>query len=718
MKPKPIGRRKIDLWLAATAVVSACLNLYGIWRDTTANAYYTAAVASMLQSWHNFFYASFDPGGFVTVDKPPVAFWIQTASAWLFGLHGWSVILPQALAVIGAVLLAYALVKPTYGVASARIAAVVAACALIAAAVSRTNNVDSMLVFLLLLATWLLFRAARRRSIGNLLGAFAVIGVGFNVKMLQAYMVLPSFYLFYLLAFKVKWTRKLGIGIAAAFLLVATSLSWAVVVDSVPANERPYIGSSQTNSVLELALGYNGLSRLTGDRSGGSGVSSLFAGGDAGGQNAPSPGGADGGFRAGAPDGGGQPGFGRGGNGGGGMFNTGTPGVLRLFQSELAGQISWVLPFVSFAAVALLAGIRLRGGLTDKQRESLFWLGWLLPAMAFFSVAGFFHPYYLIMLSPPIAALAGAGAVEMWEQYRSRTGWTSWLLPAAIAGTTLFELVVLRPYAATIGSGWLYAVGIAGFGTALALTAARACFGLARLAAAGSMAALLAAPLYWAATPIIYGGNSMLAEAGPGRVGNGGPPAMQAMANPPAGGKDSQLAYGDGRGLPRDGSGTQDGAPGGQPNGAIGGPLGAPGGAAGGGTGQSVDDALLSYVTAHNTGEKFLFATTSAGTAEAYIIETGKPVMAMGGFSGSDPILTVDKLQQLVEDKAIKYFVLDGGFGGGFGGGRGGGSADVQAWIREHAVQIPSSEWAAGWNGAQASAGAGAVRTTLYEAVL
>lgn len=193
-------KRELDIFLILILLASAFLNIYNIWNDDTVNPYYTAAVTSMMQSFHNFFYASFDAAGFITVDKPPITFQIQTISALIFGMHGWSVILPQALAGVGSVLLMYLLIKPTFGKTAARIASFIMACTPIAVAVARTNNVDALLVFFLLLATWLLFKAIRKGKLIWLLAAFFVVGVGFNTKMLQAYMILPAFLLFYLIA--------------------------------------------------------------------------------------------------------------------------------------------------------------------------------------------------------------------------------------------------------------------------------------------------------------------------------------------------------------------------------------------------------------------------------------------------------------------------------------------------------------------------------------
>lgn len=651
-----------------------------------ANAYYTAAVTSMLQSWHNFFFASLDPAGFITVDKPPVTFWIQTLFAYIFGVHGWSVILPQALAGVGSVLLLYILIKPQFGITAARFAALTMACSPIAVAVSRTNNIDSLLVFTLLLGTWMLFKGIHSQKPAWIIGAFAMIGVGFNMKMLQAYMILPAFYLFYLLAYKSTWIKKAAIMTAATIVLLVVSLSWAVAVDTIPQASRPYIGGSQTNSVLELAFGYNGMQRLTGMNRGGNGNPGSAAK-DSDMSNQPQNQNDDGRMRDGTvpegfdPNGSMQPGnvplningnrdqtaFPGGNNapGGGmsgGMFGTGAAGPLRLLQSELSGQISWLLPFAAFACLGLLAGIRRRKPLTVKQNETLFWMAWLLPGMAFFSIAGFFHQYYLIMLAPPIAALVGAGWAELWEHYRANQGWPRWLLPAALLVNTAFELYILRPYQSQIGVGWLIGIGTAGIGVTLILILAAKKEKLTSMAAATGILVLLAAPLYWAATPIIYGGNSSLPEAGPTKT--------------------------------QQGSGVRQGM--------------------GGNMNASVDTSLIDYLSKNNTGEKYFLITTDAGTAESYIISSGKAVVAMGGFSGSDPALTVDKLTQMVNNREVKYFLIPSGSNVGGGGGFGGGSTEVLSWIRAHSTEVPKSEYQSTGNTTGGSMGRDGEKT-LYK---
>ncbi|WP_379127772.1 glycosyltransferase family 39 protein [Paenibacillus sp. sgz500958] len=724
---KKLGSDRI---LLIILLLAAFLYGYGIWNDQYANTYYTTAVGSMLQSFHNFFYASLDSAGSVTVDKPPVTFWIQTLSASIFGLYGWSVILPQVLGGMGSVLLVYLMVKPAFGRTAASLAALAMATTPVAAAVSRTNNIDAMLVFTLLLAAWFLFRGIRRNRIGNLMAAFALIGVGFNEKMLQAYMVLPAFYLFYILAAKVNWKKKTGVLAACTAVLLVVSLSWTVIVDAIPASKRPFIGSSGTNSVLNLAFGYNGVSRLTGDRSTGGGTGGAFPGmngnempswnGSTGGRiqgQAPGNGaqgqmpgsgmqgqipgngtrgqmpgnGADGQGRQFGADGG-QGNRGGMNAGGGGMFNTGTAGPLRLFQSELSGQASWLLPFVLFGCIALFAGLR-RKNFTQKHKEAVFWLAWLVPAMGFFSIAGFFHQYYLIMMAPPIAALAGAGWAELWQAYRARSGWLSWLLPAATLVTAVFQWYIIHPYDETIGSGWsigILAGGILVTGVLVVIRSSNKPFVYA--AGVAGLMVLLVGPLYWAATPITYGSNSMTPIAGPDGAsgGMGGGFAMNGGGMP--GGQNGQFA------------GLQGGALQGRGAPNSGAAAGANRISFGRGITAGVNENLLAYLKEHNSGQKYLFAAMDYGTAGPYIIDEDASVVILNGFNASDTVYTADTLRALVESGQVKYFLVSSG---GMGGGGRGGNSELTSWITENGTEVPAAEW-------QGTEGGG----TLYEVTL
>lgn len=720
-------KKRLDVFLILIVLLAMFLYGYNIWTDQYVNTYYTTAVASMLQNFHNFFFASLDSAGSVTVDKPPVAFWIQTISAYIFGLHGWSVILPQALAGVGSVLLIYFLVKPSFGVVAARLSALAFACTPIAAAVSRTNNIDSLLVFTLLLATWLLFRSVKLSSIWSLFGSFAVMGIAFNMKMLQAYMVLPAFYLFYLLAAKVNWKKKIGFLTGATAIMLVISLSWAVIVDSIPENKRPYIGSSETNSVLELAFGYNGISRLTGNQ----GVpgskenqqpsqNNMWGMPNDGAENGKQEVPADKGVPnandqsqplqgnneviqndntqngANLPKGNGDgPPIGKnGGPGGkvGGMFGTGEKGPFRLFQSELSGQSSWLLPFIAIASISLLASVR-RKNITLKHKEAVFWLAWLIPVMVFFSIAGFFHHYYLIMLAAPIAALFGAGWAQLFEDYKNNTGWKSWLLPIAVVGTAGFQWYIIHPYSDVIGAAWSFGIAAAGTIFTLLLVWFKCKKNqLPFMLHIAGLLILLIGPLYWAATPITYGGNSMLPQAGPSSADGQGVP--------------------DGSGIPneRDHALTENHM---QVPSTSGKPSGMLGNKQRGMDNESLDDKTLSYLKKNNTGEQYLFATTSYQTAAPYIIDKGESVITMGGFSGSDPVYSVEKLKELVVSGKIKYFLISNE-------GMRGGSSEVTKWIQENGEEIPSEEWQTIKNGEKESMNMGGPRrsNTLYKVTL
>ncbi|MCY8238470.1 glycosyltransferase family 39 protein [Bacillus inaquosorum] len=662
--------KRFDLVLILILLAAAFLNTYNIWQDDTANQYYLAAVKSMTQSFHNFFYASFDPSGFVTVDKPPVVLWIQTIFALIFGVHTWSVILPQALAGVGSVFLLYRMIKPAFGIGAARIAALVMTLTPIAAAVSRTNNIDSMLVFTLLLGSACLLRAVKQDKLVWLLTAFALIGLAFNMKMMQAFMVLPAFVLFYLIASRVSLKKKTGSLILSLVLLTGLSISWAVVVDSTSSSSRPYVGSSQTNSVLELAFGYNGTERLLGQTTGlaqgdinaagggnmqnhntmqapnsseSSGNSKLD--GSAANQNgnqsfgnhsqAPQPptgqNGTSNGGGGTRPTGGNGPGNGGPGGGGGksmNMFGTGDAGPLRLFQSALSGQISWMLPF---ALIGLLGGIvswyRDRRGQAAEMKETIFWAAWLVPVAGFFSIAGFFHQYYLIMLAPPIAALSGIGWYTMYRLYKNNKDWASCLLPAAVLITAAFQVYILSAYTSQIGSVWMYVLGLSGLGITLALLMLKRSHPFSKQLTIISLCVLLLTPVYWSATPLLYGGNSVLPESGP---------QLKSSAN------------------------------------------------GGNMFSSEVDTGLLSYLRKHNTGEEYLFATLTTVTAAPYIIHENESVMAMGGFNGTDPILTVSELKKLVKEGKVKYFLLSGNNSG---------NSELVSWIKKNGKEISSDEY-------------------------
>ncbi len=632
------------LALVGVMLISLFMNFYQLGQNGFGNLYYAAGVRSMLDNLHNFFFVSFDPGGFVTLDKPPLGFWLQVVSAKFFGFTPFSMFLPQALAGVLSVLLLYHLVRRHFGVAAGLLAALALAISPISVLTNRNNTIDSTLVLVMLLGAWTVMRAAETGKLRWLLLTAALVGLGFNIKMLEAYLVVPAYGLLYLLAAPRRIWVRIGQLALAALLMLTISLSWAVAVDLTPAASRPYVGSSQNNSEISLALGYNGVQRLLGQFG--------FGGRNSGSANGNTtrpfpPAGTGGGTVTGdfprpGSGGSGQPPQGMGGNGGG-MFNTGNPGLLRLFNEPLGGQIVWLLPMALLGMLALAWQRRPRFR-EDKQQQSLIlWGTWLLTMAVFFSVASFFHQYYLSTLAPAICALFGIGVVVMWQDYRRSSHNKSgsykrgWLLPLALLLTALeqIHIVVSDP---TWGTWLIPLIAIPCTLVAMVLFAARLIPHLqlnTRVLVTALCLGLLALVLtsaVWSVIPVLANEASGLPVAGPSGQSFGGP---------------------------------------------------------GGGSG-TVDSKLISYLEAHRDGAKYLVATASSNEADSIILATNQPVMALGGFSGSDPILTTAQLAALVKNGTVRFFLLNSGRG--FGGGPGGQSA-LTTWVKQHCTIVPASQW-------------------------
>ena len=271
-KDQPIERPTSawsPLWqrimLGAVMLISVFMNFYQLGQNGFANPFYAAGVRSMLDSWHNFFFVSYDPGGFVSLDKPALGFWLQTISAKIFGFTAFSVYLPQALAGVFSVLILYHLVRRHFGVTAGLLAALALAISPISVLTNRNNTIDSTLVLCMMLGAWAVLKAAETGKLRWLLMCAVAVGLGYNVKMTEIFLVVPAYGLLYLLAAPRKiWTRIWHLAVALALMLVI-ALSWSVAVDLTPASQRPYVGSSQDNSEISLALGYNGIERLLGN---------------------------------------------------------------------------------------------------------------------------------------------------------------------------------------------------------------------------------------------------------------------------------------------------------------------------------------------------------------------------------------------------------------------------------------------------------------------
>jgi 4-amino-4-deoxy-L-arabinose transferase-like glycosyltransferase/putative flippase GtrA len=637
-------------WVALGAVmlVSVFMNFYQLGRNGFGNLFYAAGVKSMTDSLHNFFFVSYDPGGFVTIDKPPLGFWLQAISAKIFGFTPFSIFLPQALAGVLAVLVLFVLVRRHFGFTAGLLAALALALSPLSVVTNRNNTIDSTLALILLLGAWAIMRAAESGKLRWLLLSAALVGIGFNIKMMEAYLVVPAFGLLYLLAAPLSLWRRIGQLLLAMLVLLTVSLSWAIVVDLTPASQRPYVGSSQDNSEISLAFGYNGVDRLLG-RFGLGGNR-----GDAPGQRRAPASGTTSGERNNPFSGPGNTEQWASGNFRG--FGSGQPGPLRLFNEPLGGQISWLLPVALLGMLALAWQSRPRFQSDRQQQSLLLWGTWLLTMAAFFSIASFFHQYYMTIFAPAICALFGIGLVVMWRDYCC-SGWRGWLLPLAILATALEQIYFITSNPAW-GTWLIPLIAIPCVLVVLALSAVRlaSLLELSPRALAPALglgvAALLLTPAVWSAMPGLQNSANRTPVAGPVR----------------------QDGFGD---FARDNN--------------------------------TADPALLHYLETNQGNEKFLVATPSSMSANSIILATNEPVMAMGGFAGADPILTVNRLNSLVDNGTVRFFLLSNPArmtqaarthrtatarnlpSGGFGFGRT--QNALTTWVTMHCIAVPANEW-------------------------
>jgi 4-amino-4-deoxy-L-arabinose transferase-like glycosyltransferase len=617
---------------AAIFGMAALLYCWDLARVGMGNSFYAAAVKSGTESWKAFFFGSLDPGSFITVDKPPAALWVMELSGRIFGFSSWSMLLPEALAGVATVMVLYHLVRRWFGEPAAVFASLALALTPVAVVIFRYNDPDALLTFLLVLAAWACWRAIETGKTIGLVLSGALIGLAFLTKTLDAFIVVPAIGVAYLWCGPPRLARRLGqLGWAALALLVSSGW-WVAIVELWPKSARPYIGGSTDNSELNLIFGYNGFSRIFG------------SGGGAG--------------SAGGATSGGSSAFG------------GGEGLLRMFDSELGGQISWLLPV---ALAGLVAGLWLtrRHARSDHQRAGfVLWGGTLLMYLAVYDYAkGIFHPYYTVVMAPAVAALAGAGAVALWRLGRQSLRW-AWALPAAVVGTALWADALL---ARTSGyDSWVGpTVVVAGVLSALVLFLCLARPQVPRwfAVAAGAVAAasLLAGPAAYSLTTLGTTTNG-IATAGPTSAGGGmgsgggGPGGRSGSSGAPTGARTG--------GFPGGGTGTA-GAPTGAHTGA-----GATA-AAGGGGASTANTALVRYLERHQGSAEYLVAVNGSQAAAPFILESGKAVIAMGGFTGTDPTPTLSEFEHLVSTGKVHYVYVSsgGGGGGGASGVDGGGTS-------------------------------------------
>jgi 4-amino-4-deoxy-L-arabinose transferase-like glycosyltransferase len=654
--------------------VTAFLYIWDLGASGWANSFYSAAVQAGSKSWKAFFFGSSDASNFITVDKPPASLWIMELSARLFGLNSWSILLPQALEGVATAGLLYATVRRWFKPAAGLIAGAVLALTPVAALMFRFNNPDALLTLLLTASAYATVRAIERSSTRWLVLAGTLVGFGFITKMLQAFLVVPALALAYLLASNAPLRRRLVQLVYAGVALLVSAGWWVAAVQLTPAADRPYIGGSQDNSLFGLIFGYNGFGRLDGNESG-----SVVGGG----------------ARAGAT-----------------MTNPwGPTGIDRLFTQTMGGQISWLIP----ASLVLLAGalwMTRRNGRSDRTRTALIIFGgWLLVTGLVLSFAkGIIHPYYTIALAPAIGAVVGIGAVFVWQHRTSMPARTTLALSTAATAVWSFVLLDRSP-------DWLpplrFCVLVVGIAAAVVICVAGTRFAeRSRLLLAGAVmagaAAGIAGPLAYTLDTVSTPHSGSIPSAGPtltGTVGLGGAPGGATGGLPGGTGGRSGAFPGSsaprgaglgsttpaGSGFPTAGTGSQGSAPGGRPQGAgtstgAGFP-GAPGsttaqhGSSGFLDSSTPGPALVKLLEQDASHYTWVAATVGSDSAAGYQLATDDPVMAIGGFNGTDPAPTLAEFENYVHEGTIHWFVLSSGPGSGSSGSD---ASQITAWVEAH----------------------------------
>ncbi|MEV6480427.1 glycosyltransferase family 39 protein [Streptomyces sp. NPDC051576] len=654
-------------------LATALLYLYNLSASGYSNSFYSAAVQAGSKSWKAFLFGSLDAGNAITVDKPSAFLWPMEISVRIFGLNSWAILVPEVLMGVGTVAVVYAAVRRRYSPQSGLIAGAVLALTPVAALMFRFNNPDAALALLMAVACYLVVRALEDGRTKWLVWAGAAIGFAFLAKTLQAFLILPPLAIVYAVCAPVSVKKRFAqLGLATA-ALVAAGGWWVAIVELWPASSRPYIGGSQNNSFLELTFGYNGFGRLSGDETGSVG----------------------------------------GGGGGTGTGQWGATGWNRMFNDEIGSQISWLLPAALILLVAGLVATRKLGRTSVRRSSLLVWGGSLVTTLVVFSyMAGIFHQYYTIALAPYLAAVIGIGAGSLWER-RSEI-WASITLAAAVVAAGVWGYVLLNrtpdylpwlKWLVLLGSlaGALGLIFVAKIGRQLALAAV----GLSIVAGLAGPAAYTMSTVNSAHTGSIPtagpAGASMMGGGpggGGGRGGFGGGNRTGGTGTMPGGGtqQGGGTTQNQGGGFP--GGGTMPGggtgtAPGGggttqnQGGGFGGGQMG-DGGGMGGGVGGLLNGATVTSAAKKllsTDASKYTWVAASIGSqnAASYQLATGDPVMAIGGFNGTDPSPTLAQFQKYVADGKIHYFISGGT---GMGGSSTGSSSQITSWVEKNYKKV------------------------------
>lgn len=572
-RPRPTVFREA-VPLAFILVASASLNLWNLPANGWANAFYSAAVQAGTHDPVAFFFGSSDWGNAISVDKPPLSLWLMGLSVRVFGLNSWGLLLPQALLGVATTALVYVVGRRYLSPVAGLVGAAVVATTPIVVLLSRYNNPDPLMMFLLLAA---FAGALRTAETGRARWAVAVgllLGLAVLTKQLQALLVAPALAAVLIGGLWGQTRRMLVLAAAATVPFVITAISWFVIVDLTPKDSRPYVGGSTTNSAIELTFGYNGMQRIVSQEDP---VAALI----------PSQ------YRGTGSD----------------------AGLLRLINSNYAQEIGWLL--AAGCAGVILIAIAIRR-IPDRPSR-LFAAGaglWFLTTFATLSYMGDqIHTYYTASLGVPLALALSTGAHLMIAQEHRRAV----RIIAGVGALTAVLVCTAILLSVPMWPRWI-AWGVLGLGLAGAvLIVIRPPWNTVNKAAAVLIAvALLAGPT---ATSVV---NAVTPQQG---------------SNPLSGGVTASPNT-----ISRFLSSVRQGDPRWAREIAM---------------GADPDKVILDAVAGAPQSCTWAAATLPSQSAAKLQLDSGRPVMALGGFSAVDPWPTLGQFQKWVSEGRVCYFVYD-----------------------------------------------------------
>jgi 4-amino-4-deoxy-L-arabinose transferase-like glycosyltransferase len=637
---KTPASRRVVWWrrIALFAIAALAAALYA-WNIASSGypVFYSMAVKSMSVSWKAFVYGAVDPQASLTIDKLAGSFVPQAISVRIFGFHQWSLALPQVIEGVVATLVLHRIVRRWTGSSGAGLfAAAVLAFTPVIASMFEHSMEDGALTMCLVVAADRYQYAVMNGKLRSLVFSGVWVGVAFQAKMLEAWLILPALAVGYLLAAPGSRGRRVRDVLVAGAAMLLASLSWVLLYVFTPSSDRPYIDGTTNNNPFSMVFGYNGLARAGIHLSGAISAESVQ------------------GLRAALEQ------FGIPQSELGNIQAIGTSGWGKLFGEKFGPEVGWLFPLAFLALVAGLWWTR-RTPRTDQVRAGfVFWGLWLVCGLVLFSAMTIPHTAYVAVLAPPVAALSAAGIALYWR---------TWLLPVAIAAEAAWTVYLAHDYGSFLP--WLTPTVlvfacVAFIGTLFALLKPThplvKTTEIRTIAVVLGVVAMLASPFAWAASTLDsqYSGSAVDATAGPveiGAAGGTGVTAQQARALTKV--LVTQYAQVD-----------------------------------------TLQHDILGYVDAEQQGSdpKYVLATDDWLTAQPYVDGAGADVLPMGGFSTEVPYPSLAQVQSLVADRQLSYFLLDrpGTLSLSFVFGTVGGGPTlhaVDAWVRKTCVAVPATAY-------------------------